>query len=126
MDLHPTYAVTPAREPAGHPGRLDVGTREKDASGMRDGPKESALDRGLRTIGGNSAASARHASGLCGRPGGRHHKLGTPVDWLVRAKHNRALEEDEKLWTHTYEGQPNNEKGARKRLFVILKDLRKA
>ena len=31
--------------------------------------------------------------------------LGTPADWLVRAKHNRCLPDGEKLWARTSAGQ---------------------
>jgi hypothetical protein len=36
----------------------------------------------------------------------RAQQLGTPADWLVRAKHNRCLPEGDKLWAHTTEGIP--------------------
>lgn len=32
-------------------------------------------------------------------------ELGTPVDWLVRAKHNRCLPDGERLWAHTCTGE---------------------
>jgi len=35
--------------------------------------------------------------------------MGTPADWLVRAKHNRCLPEGQKLWTHTCAGEPLGE-----------------
>ena len=37
----------------------------------------------------------------------RASELGTPADWLVRAKHNRCLpgEDGEKLWDHTTSGE---------------------
>ena len=36
----------------------------------------------------------------------RAQSLGTPADWLVRAKHNRCLPGGEKLWAHTTSGEP--------------------
>jgi hypothetical protein len=36
----------------------------------------------------------------------RAQELGTPADWLVRAKHNRFLPDGDKLWAHTTEGAP--------------------
>lgn len=35
--------------------------------------------------------------------------MGTPADWLVRAKHNRCLPEGQKLWSHTCAGEPLGE-----------------
>jgi hypothetical protein len=34
----------------------------------------------------------------------RPRELGTPVDWLVRAKHNRCLPDGDKLWEHLSAG----------------------
>lgn len=39
----------------------------------------------------------------------RAQELGTPVDWLVRAKHNRCLPDGDKLWAHTCGGAPLGE-----------------
>ncbi len=35
--------------------------------------------------------------------------LGTPADWLVRAKHNRCLPEGQRLWSYTQAGEPLGE-----------------
>ena len=39
----------------------------------------------------------------------RAQALGTPADWLVRAKHNRCLPDGDKLWDHTGAGAPMGE-----------------
>lgn len=36
-------------------------------------------------------------------------QLGTPADWLVRAKHNRCLSDGNQLWAHIIEGLPLGE-----------------
>ncbi len=47
MDLHPTYAVTPGREPLGVLDAWMWAREMRDADGVREGQKERALDRGL-------------------------------------------------------------------------------
>lgn len=39
----------------------------------------------------------------------RAQQLSCPVDWLVRAMHNRCLPNSDKLWPHTTEGEPLGE-----------------
>jgi len=88
-----------------------VGAREKkDASGRRGGPKES-----LRWIEGYERL-AEVAPHLCAtrlvyvadREADmmslmmRAHELGTPVDWLVRAAHNRAGTRRETVGAHLH------------------------
>ena len=117
MYLHPTYAVTPEREPL---GILDawIWAREKeDKSGMRSGPKES-----LRWIEGYEriAEMAAHLPQtrllyVADREADlmplmlRAQELDTPADWLIRAAHNRCLPDGDKLWQHTGAGEPVGE-----------------
>jgi hypothetical protein len=112
MYVHPTYAVTTGREPL---GILDVWmwARElKDKKGQRGGPKES-----LRWIEGYerlAELAPRLASTrlvyVADREAdmlplmARAQQLGCPVDWLIRAAHNRCLPNSEKLWPHTTDG----------------------
>ncbi|CAN7402427.1 IS4 family transposase [Pseudoduganella sp. LjRoot289] len=112
MYLHPTYAVTTAREPL---GILDVwmwAREPKKEDGKRGGPKES-----LRWIEGYerlAELAPRLASTrlvyVADREAdmmplmARAQQLGMPLDWLVRATHNRCLPNSEKLWPHTTEG----------------------
>jgi hypothetical protein len=117
MYVHPTYAVTPEREPLGVLNAWMWARTVKDAAGQRGGPKES-----LRWIEGYE----RIAEMAVDMPGtrlvyvadreadlmplmARAQELGTPADWLVRAKHNRCLAEGDKLWTHATEGAPLGE-----------------
>lgn len=117
MYLHPTYAVTTSREPL---GILDVWmwARElRDANGRRGGPKES-----LRWIEGYERLAelaprlpATRLVYVADREADmlslmvRARQLDCPVDWLVRAAHNRCLPDSEKLWPHVTEGEPLGE-----------------
>lgn len=112
MYVHPTYAVTTAREPL---GILDVwmwAREQKDSNGHRAGPKES-----LRWIEGYERLAelapelpATRLVFVADREAdmlplmARAQGLGCPVDWLVRAAHNRCLPNSDKLWPHTTEG----------------------
>lgn len=114
MYLHPTYAVTPDREPLGVLDAWMWSREKKDAQGHRAGPKES-----LRWIEGYERLSelapelpqtrlvyvADRESDILALMQ-RAQALGTPVDWLIRASHNRALPEGQTLWAHTQAGQP--------------------
>jgi hypothetical protein len=108
MFVHPTYAVTPQREPL---GILDVwmwAREKKDDSGRRGGPKES-----LRWIEGYERIaemapdmSSTRLLYVADREADlmalmeRADALGNPADWLVRAAHNRSLPEGDKLWEY--------------------------
>lgn len=117
MYIHPTYAVTTAREPL---GILDVwmwAREPRDANGRRGGPKES-----LRWIEGYERLAelaprlpATRLVYVADREADmlslmvRAQQLDCPVDWLVRAAHNRCLPDSEKLWPHVTEGEPLGE-----------------
>ena len=106
MFVHPTYAVTPQREPLGILDAWMWAREKKDDSGRRGGPKES-----LRWIEGYERI-AEMASDMpstrlvyvADREADlmalmeRADALGNPADWLVRASHNRSLPEGDKLW----------------------------
>ncbi len=106
MFVHPTYAVTPQREPLGILDAWMWAREKKDDSGKRGGPKES-----LRWIEGYERI-AEMASDMpstrlvyvADREADlmalmeRADALGNPADWLVRASHNRSLPEGDKLW----------------------------
>ena len=109
MYLHPTYAVTPMREPLGIIDAWMWAREKKDASGQRGGPKES-----LRWIEGYERLAematqlpATRLVYVADREAdmiplmARAQEMGMPLDWLVRAKHNRCLPTGDKLWTHT-------------------------
>ena len=117
MYVHPTYAVTTAREPL---GILDVwmwAREPRDANGQRGGPKES-----LRWIEGYERLAelaprlpATRLVYVADREADmlplmvRARQLDCPADWLVRAAHNRCLPNSGKLWPHVTEGEPLGE-----------------
>ncbi|MGT2433604.1 IS4 family transposase [Cupriavidus basilensis] len=109
MYLHPTYAVTPQREPLGILDAWMWAREKKDKFGKRGGPKES-----LRWLEGYERIAEMAASlpttrlvYVADREADlmalmlRAQALGTPADWLVRAAHNRCLPEGDKLWERT-------------------------
>lgn len=114
MYLHPTYAVTPEREPLGILDCWMWAREKKDAAGKRGGPKES-----VRWIEGYERLAelaqqlpTTRLVYVADREADllqllvRAQTLGNPVDWLVRANHNRSLPDGDKLWTHTCDGEP--------------------
>lgn len=109
MYLHPTYAVTPAREPL---GVLDawMWAREKKApDGTRMGVKESVrwLEGYARVAELAADVPNSRLVYVADREADiralmvRANELGTPADWLIRSKHNRALPEGKRLWATT-------------------------
>jgi Transposase DNA-binding len=111
--LHPTYAVTPQREPLGVLDAWMWAREKKDESGQRGGPKES-----LRWIEGYERIAEMAPSlpstrlvYVADREADlmalmeRADALGNPADWLVRAAHNRSLPEGEKLWERATRGE---------------------
>lgn len=117
MYVHPTYAVTPERAPLGVLNAWMWARTLKNEDGQRGGPKES-----LRWIEGYEriaemapALADTRLVYVADREAdlmplmARAQQLGTPADWLVRAKHNRCLPEGDKLWARTTEGVPLGE-----------------
>lgn len=113
MYVHPTYAVSPAREPL---GVLDawMWTREpKDAQGRRGGLLESTRwTEGYSRIAELSSrlpdtrlvyVADREADIVALMAQARD--LGHPADWLIRSQHNRALPEGGKLWASVVAGE---------------------
>ncbi len=117
MHLHPTYVVTPAREPLGVTDAWMWAREAKGADGKRPGLRES-----LRWMEGY----ARIAETALTMPetrlvyvGDREadilelmqraHAMGNPADWLIRAQHNRSLPEGSKLWAKVLSGEPVGE-----------------
>jgi hypothetical protein len=112
MYLHPTYVVTPQREPLGVTDAWMWARESSDDGQPRSVPKESArwvegYERVAEMAGGLPATRLVY---VADREADlvelmlRAQTLGTPADWLVRAKHNRCLPEGEKLWSHTCAG----------------------
>jgi hypothetical protein len=117
MYLHPTYAVTPQREPLGVLDAWMWAREKRDKFGKRGGRKES-----LRWIEGYERIAEmatelpntrlvyvadREADFMALML--RAQELGTPADWLIRAAHNRCLPDGEKLWQCTASGKPVGE-----------------
>lgn len=106
MYLHPTFAVTPAREPLGVLDAWMWAREPKAPDGTRPGIKESVR---WREGYGRVAELAAHMPEtrlvyVADREADirelmvRARELGTPADWLLRSKHNRALPEGGRLW----------------------------
>jgi hypothetical protein len=117
MYVHPTYAVTPERLPL---GVIDawMWAREKvNAAGVRPGIKESR--RWIEGYGRIAEMAAEMPATRLVYVADREadmielmayaQECGTPADWLVRAKTDRALPDGEKLWAHTLDGAPVGE-----------------
>jgi hypothetical protein len=117
MYVHPTYAVTPAREPLGVLNAWMWARTAKDIAGQRGGPKESLrwiegyeriTEMAVELPGTRLVYVADREADLMPLMA-RAQELGTPADWLVRAKHNRCLPEGDKLWARATEGAPLGE-----------------
>ena len=112
--LHPTYVVTPEREPLGVINAWTWAREPKQADGTRGGVLESV--RWLESY-ERMAEQAREL------PATRHvcvgdresdilalllkaHDMGLPADYLLRCQHNRVLPEGDKLWEQVMETAP--------------------
>jgi hypothetical protein len=114
MYLHPTYAVSPEREPLGVLDAWMWAREFKDKEGKRPGQPESRRwIEGYERVAEQAAkvpdtrlvyVADREADMAALMK--RARDLGTPADWLLRAKHNRALPGGEKLWAHVLSSTP--------------------
>lgn len=117
MYLHPTYVVTPDREPL---GVTDAWMWAREAKG-EDGHRPGILESRRWTEGYQRIAETAQEM-----PGTRlvyvadreadilelmqcAHHLGTPADWLIRSQHNRCLPDGGKLWARILAGVPLGE-----------------
>lgn len=106
MYVHPTYAVSPEREPLGVLDAWMWAREPKDAEGKRSGLLESTRwTEGYSRIAELAArlpatrlvyVADREADIVALMAQARD--LGQPADWLIRSQHNRALPEGGKLW----------------------------
>lgn len=117
MYLHPTYVVTPDREPLGVTDAWMWAREGKGADGQRPGILESQRwIEGYQRIAETARempdtrlvyVADREADILelmqCA------HQLGTPADWLTRSQHNRSLPDGGKLWASVLAGTPLGE-----------------
>lgn len=119
MYLHPTYAVTTEREPLGVLDAWMWAREQRGADGVRPGQKESTRwVEGYERVAEMAAdmpdtrlvyLADREADMVAMMR--RASELGTPADWLIRAKHNRCLPDGEgaKLWATTTAEAPLGE-----------------
>ena len=111
MYLHPTYAVSPEREPLGVLDAWMWGRQPKGSNGQRPGIKES-----LRWIEGYERVAERAAAlpevrqvYVADREADilallvKARDLEYAADYLVRCQHNRALPSGDKLWARLSE-----------------------
>lgn len=112
--LHPTYAVTPAREPLGVLDAWMWARLPKDAKGKRSDIKESTRwIEGYERVAELAAqlpatclvyVADREADILALMQ--KALTLGHPADWLLRSQHDRSLPEGGKLWAAVTAGTP--------------------
>lgn len=110
--LHPTYAVTPTREPLGVLDAWMWARAKRGKDGVRPGQKESArwiegyerVAEMAATLPGTRLVYVADREADVVALMRRARDLDTPADWLVRATHNRSVDVGEKLWEHTCSG----------------------
>ena len=113
MYAHPTYAVSTSREPLGVLDAWMWARELKDKDASRPGVKES-----VRWVEGYERLAEMAPQlpdtrlvYLADREADimalmvKAQGSGTPVDWLVRSQHNRALKGGDKLWARVSGGQ---------------------
>lgn len=113
MYVHPTYAVSPEREPLGVLDAWMWAREPKDANGQRGGLPESARwTEGYTRVAELATTlpdtrlvyvADREADIVALMAQARD--LGHPADWLIRSQHNRALPEGGKLWADVLAGE---------------------
>jgi hypothetical protein len=107
MYLHPTYVVTPEREPLGVTDAWMWARQAKDADGNRPGIRESLrwtegyerIAETARTMPQTRLVYVADREADILELMQRAHAMGTPADWLIRSQHNRCLPDGGKLWT---------------------------
>jgi len=117
MYLHPTYVVTPQREPLGVMDAWMWARQPKAADGTRSGVSESQRwIEGYERVAETAATMPQtRLVYLADREADmaalmeRAQALGTPADWLIRAQHNRCLPDGGKLWAATRAQEPLGE-----------------
>ena len=117
MYLHPTYVVTPEREPLGVTDAWMWAREPKAADGTRAGIRESQRwTEGYERIAEMAATmpdtrlvyvADREAD--IAELMQRADALGSPADWLIRSQHNRSLPDGGKLWAAVLASAPLGE-----------------
>ena len=114
MYLHPTYVVTPDREPLGVTNAWMWAREPKQPDGQRPGMLESTRWTESYERIAEQAAQLPQTRHVCisDREGDlmalleRAHELKHPADYLVRCQHNRVLPEGGKLWQRVMDSPP--------------------
>lgn len=113
MYLHPTYAVTPQREPLGVTNAWIWARQPKGADRKRPGTRESLRwTEGYERV-AETALTMPHTRlvYVADREADivelmrRARDLGHPADWLIRSQHNRCLSDGAKLWAAVLSGE---------------------
>ncbi|TCK31848.1 DDE family transposase [Paraburkholderia sp. BL8N3] len=112
MYLHATYAVSPDREPLGVVNSWMWAREPRDAHGKRGGIKESArwiesyelVADQARQLPQTRLVYVADREGDIAALMQRAQELGEPADWLIRSQHNRALDDEGKLWEKVHTG----------------------
>lgn len=117
MYVHPTYVVTPQREPLGVIDAWMWARQPKAPDEVRPGVCESQRwIEGYERVAESAAdmpntrlvyVADREADILALMQ--RAQAMGTPADWLLRAQHNRCLPGGGKLWAATCAQEPLGE-----------------
>ena len=113
MYVHPTYAVSPEREPLGVLDAWMWAREPKDAQGQRGGLLESTrwIEGYLRIAELAGRLPDTRLVYVADREAdivalmAQARDLGHPADWLIRAQHDRALPEGGKLWARVTAGE---------------------
>ncbi|EXI86506.1 MAG: Transposase for transposon Tn5 [Candidatus Accumulibacter regalis] len=111
--VHPTYAVSVDREPLGVLDAWMWAREPKDADGRRPGIKESTrwIEGYERVAELATELPETRLVYVADRESdmielmGRARELGQPADWLLRAQHDRALPDGQKLWPTVTSGE---------------------
>lgn len=113
MYLHPTYAVTPDREPL---GVIDAWMWARAAPGVAAPPESRRWVEGYERVAEQAVMLPdTRLVYVADREGDllelmrRAQALGEPADWLIRAQHDRALPDGRKLWASVTADAPLGE-----------------
>jgi hypothetical protein len=117
MYLHPTYVVTPEREPLGITDAWMWSREAKAADGTRPGVRESVRwCEGYERVGEMADTMPDTRVVYVGDREAdivammrRARDLDHPADWLIRSRHNRTVPGGSKLWAQTLDGEPLGE-----------------
>jgi hypothetical protein len=113
MYLHPTYAVTPDREPLGVLDAWMWARADKGSPQAAEAPVESVrwIEGYERVAEQAEALPDTRVVHVADREGDllalmqRAAAMGHPADWLIHSQHNRALRHKRMLWDEAMAGE---------------------